>query len=65
MLWDGANLPGPWLTAEAVREALLARGLARVGVSAVGYGDAQPIADNSTEAGRAANRRTEFNWIFE
>jgi flagellar motor protein MotB len=25
-----------------------------------GYGDAQPIAENQTEAGRSTNRRTQF-----
>ena len=51
--------------ADVVRNALLARGLARSVVSAIGLGDSQPIADNATEEGRAANRRTEFNWNYE
>jgi flagellar motor protein MotB len=29
-------------------------------MSASGLGDTQPVADNNTEAGRAANRRVEM-----
>lgn len=60
-----ANLALSQARADAVREAMLARGLARVVVTATGYGDTQPVADNETDEGRAANRRTEFNWNFE
>jgi OOP family OmpA-OmpF porin len=33
------------------------------GIVAKGYGEADPIADNSTEAGREANRRIEFRLL--
>lgn len=46
--------------AKAVRDALQARGATTDNISAVGYGESQPIADNRTRRGRAANRRTEF-----
>jgi OmpA-OmpF porin, OOP family len=46
--------------AEAVAEALVNdHGVARDRVKAVGYGDTRPVADNSTAAGRAQNRRVE------
>lgn len=48
--------------AEAVRRAMIARGVPEEHLSAVGYGPSKPIADNSTEAGRAANRRTTVRW---
>jgi len=46
--------------ANAVRDGLLARGASADNISAVGYGESQPIANNRTRKGRAANRRTEF-----
>jgi len=48
--------------ANAVRAALAQRGIALAGVTAVGYGQSQPIGDNSTPEGRAANRRTSLTW---
>lgn len=46
--------------AEAVREGLIARGVAAERIQAEGLGEAEPIADNDTAAGRARNRRVEI-----
>jgi len=46
--------------AEAVRQHLIDRGVAPSHVSAVGYGEDAPIADNGTREGRAVNRRVEL-----
>lgn len=48
--------------AQAVKIALEARGVPSMGLTAVGYGQSEPIADNSTKDGRAANRRTTIQW---
>ena len=49
--------------ADAVLDALLAQNLLLGDITAKGYGESEPIADNSTEAGRAANRRIEFKLL--
>lgn len=46
--------------AEAVLLALQGRRVDVSGMTAVGYGEGVPIADNGTEAGREANRRIDF-----
>jgi hypothetical protein len=46
--------------ADAVRDALIARGVPAERVSAVGYGEDRPVDNNATAEGRAQNRRTEL-----
>ncbi|HKJ40435.1 MAG TPA: OmpA family protein [Sunxiuqinia sp.] len=45
--------------AASVGDYLKALGVAGSRISEVGYGETQPVADNSTEAGRKQNRRVE------
>lgn len=46
--------------AQAVADALAARGVKAENITAVGYGAANPVASNKTAAGRAQNRRVEL-----
>ncbi len=46
--------------AKAVYDYLLEKEIPAERLTAKGYGDSKPIADNTTEKGRAENRRTEF-----
>lgn len=48
--------------ADAVRQALIDRGVRGDLLTPIGYGADQPIASNDTAEGRAANRRTETLW---
>ena len=49
--------------AVAVLTALKGRRVAVDGFTAIGYGEADPIADNVAEDGREANRRIEFKFL--
>lgn len=46
--------------ANAVRDYLASRGVDRSRMTAKGFGEASPVADNKTEAGRKQNRRVEL-----
>ncbi|WP_127018913.1 OmpA family protein [Flagellimonas beolgyonensis] len=49
--------------ANSVRDFLIDKGIAADRLSAIGYGEAKPIATNNTRAGRAQNRRVEINLV--
>ncbi len=51
--------------ATTVMHYLLQNGVQSSQLSAIGYGENHPIADNRTEAGRARNRRVEFRVVDE
>ena len=52
-----ANLRLSQDRANSVRQELMGLGIAGERLTAEGYGQEQPVADNATEAGRAQNRR--------
>jgi hypothetical protein len=54
------NLELSQCRAEAVRNALLSRGVAIHRIVSKGYGKSYPVATNDTEAGRQQNRRVEI-----
>jgi outer membrane protein OmpA-like peptidoglycan-associated protein len=49
--------------AESVANFLANSGVQRARLATKGYGESQPVASNSTEAGRAANRRVEIKIV--
>ena len=53
--WDmSRNCPGN------VRDYLINGGISEARLTARGYGESEPIADNSTREGKAENRRVEL-----
>jgi OmpA-OmpF porin, OOP family len=56
----GAKLEMSKERAQAVRGYLVRAGVPPQTLTATGFGDARPVADNATESGRFKNRRIEF-----
>jgi outer membrane protein OmpA-like peptidoglycan-associated protein len=49
--------------ANSVRDFLVQEGIGAARLTAIGYGEAKPIASNNTRAGRTQNRRVEINLV--
>lgn len=59
----GGDVPNQELSqdrADAVRSYLLSKGISSIRLRAKGYGKVRPVAPNTTEDGKAQNRRVEF-----
>jgi outer membrane protein OmpA-like peptidoglycan-associated protein len=57
---DAYNMTLSQQRAQSVRSYLISKGTESVRINAIGMGETQPIADNATAEGRAANRRVEI-----
>lgn len=56
-----ANMALSQRRATAVAEYLVAAGIPAERLSAIGFGDTRPVADNQTDQGRQSNRRIDFS----
>lgn len=62
---DQNNLVLSKKRAESVKNFMIEKGIAAERLTALYFGETQPIADNSTAEGRQKNRRVEMTIIFE
>ena len=60
---DSHNLGLSERRADSVRDYLMLRGVEGARLGTRGFGETQPIADNMTEEGKAANRRVEIKIV--
>lgn len=66
--WIGSDLYNMRLSlrrAAAVRTALIRLGISAARLTAHGYGETRPVADNRSPVGRSLNRRVEVLGVFE
>jgi len=59
---DSANQALSEARANTIRDYMVARGVEASNLTAVGYGETQPIATNDTSEGMSQNRRISFDW---
>jgi outer membrane protein OmpA-like peptidoglycan-associated protein len=57
---DSYNMDLSQRRADSVKNLIVQRGLSSARIETMPYGETMPVADNSTEAGRAMNRRVEI-----
>jgi len=62
---EGFNAELSRARAQAVLAAMAEAGIDTANMTAKGYGESQPIAENDTEAGREANRRIAFSLLSD
>lgn len=60
---EAFNLALSQKRAQSVVDYLASQGVPAAQMTAKGYGQSAPIADNKTSAGRAQNRRVEMKWL--
>jgi outer membrane protein OmpA-like peptidoglycan-associated protein len=60
-----ANLILSKKRAEAVRDFLVEKGVDKLRLNVLFFGETQPIADNNTDEGRQKNRRVEMTIVFD
>jgi outer membrane protein OmpA-like peptidoglycan-associated protein len=58
---DAVNLKVAKRRADRIKKELLKQGVSVDHVTAMGKGDVDPVGDNATDAGRAKNRRVDFD----
>ena len=61
---DADNLVLSQKRTESVKRYLASQGIEESRMSAIGYGESKPVADNSTAKGRAFNRRVDFKLVY-
>ncbi len=60
---DEYNLKLSDTRAKSVMEYILSKGIASSRITAIGYGESKPVADNDTDENRQQNRRVEFKIV--
>ncbi|HKR03555.1 MAG TPA: OmpA family protein [Bacteroidia bacterium] len=61
---DSYNMELSQKRTESVKEYLMTKGILESRLTAKGFGESQPIADNKTKTGRAQNRRVELKTSY-
>ncbi|MBC7695431.1 MAG: OmpA family protein [Burkholderiales bacterium] len=61
---DAYNMTLSQQRTESVKEYLIAKGISAARLTAIGYGETKPVADNTKAAGKAKNRRVELKTSY-